>query len=74
MLEAKDSETHKALSGPQVNGETVLQSTDYKTSEDLEDPESDLAGYSNWLLSIEWNELNEGPQMLSAAYIITASV
>lgn len=73
VLEAKDSETHEALSGPQINGESVLQSTDYKTSEDLEDPESDLAAYSIQLLSIAWNELNEGLQMLSA-YTITASV
>lgn len=37
MLEAKDSETCKALRGPQVNGEMVLHLTDYKTSENLED-------------------------------------
>lgn len=73
MREAKDSETHKVLSGPQINGEAVLQSIEYKTSEDLEEPESDLAGCSIWLLSIEWNELNEGLQMLSA-YIVTALV
>lgn len=63
MLEARDSEKHKALRGPHANGKTNLHSTDYKTSENLEDPESDLAGYSIWLLSIELNGLNEGPPM-----------
>lgn len=62
-LEVKDSETHKLLKSLHTNEETTLPSTDDKTGENLEDPESDLAGYSIGYLSVELHGLNEGPPM-----------
>lgn len=59
MLETKDSETQKARRCSHTNGETALPSTDCKTSENAEDPESDSAGYAIWSVSAELNRLNK---------------